>query len=201
VAKTKKDSNWNKFIGWLMLIAGVIGVIAALMLSIEYINHLRNPHYVPVCNLNPIFICITVSTSSQAHIIGFYNPLLGLISYGAVTAIGVAILAGGKFKTWFWRLVNIGAFLAVAFVTWLQFETLYRIGALCIFCMITWAVTIPLFWYVSLYNLKSGYVTLPNRLKRLGNFFIRHHTDSLLVWFLIIVALILKRFWYFFGNF
>ncbi|PRC62285.1 hypothetical protein C6A85_03910, partial [Mycobacterium sp. ITM-2017-0098] len=30
------------------------------------------------------------------------------------------------------------------FVHWLIFQSLYRIGALCPYCMVVWAVTIPL---------------------------------------------------------
>jgi uncharacterized membrane protein len=184
----------------LMLVAGIIGLIAAAALTLEYINHLKNPHYVPVCNLNPVFSCSSVMTSSQAHAFGIPNELVGVAGYAAIAAIGAAILAGGIFKRRFWQLINFGLLLAVAFITWLQFETLYRIGALCIFCMITWVATLPLFWYVTLYNLKAENIALPRPLRRCAAFVIRHHADILLSWFLLIVILVLKRFWYFFGN-
>ena len=183
-----------------MVVGGAIGTLAATALTLELINSLRNPHYIPVCNLNPIFSCSSVMQSHQAQAFGFPNEIIGIAGFAAVAAIGVATLAGGRFKPWLWKLVNLGLLGAVAFITWLQFETLYRIGALCIFCMVTWVVTIPLFWYVSLYNLQSGHISFPKPLKRLGDFFIRHHTDALLVWFLVIIALVLKRFWYYFGN-
>lgn len=186
--------------GWLMLIAGLVGLLAAIMLSIEYVNHLKNPHYVPVCNLNPIFSCSSVMSSAQAHLFGFPNEFIGIAGFGAVTALGIALLAGAAFKNWYWRLINIGVLLAVIFISWLQFETLYRIGALCIFCMITWVATIPLFWYTSLHNLKNGAIKPPKLLNGLSNFIIRHHADILLSWFLLIVVLVLKRFWYYFGN-
>lgn len=197
-----KNKGWSlaRIFPWLLLIAGAIGVLASLMLSIEKIDALKNPHYVPVCNLNPIFSCSTVSGSDQAEAFGFYNPLLGLVGYAAVATVGLAMLAGARFKRWFWQVIQVGLLFAVGFIAWLQFETLYRIGALCLFCMVTWAVTIPAFWYTTMYNLDEANLKPPKRLAGLATFVRRHHLDILVVWFLIIIALILKRFWYYFGN-
>jgi uncharacterized membrane protein len=163
-------------------------------------DRLKNPHFVPVCNLNPILSCTSVANSSQAHAFGFPNYFIGTAGYAAVAAIGAAMLAGAKLKRWFWRLVEIGLLFAVGFLTWLQFQTLYRIGALCIFCMIVWVCTIPMFWYTTLYNLQMGHIGTPARLRRLVSFLRRHHGDILILWFLIIIALILKRFWYYWST-
>jgi uncharacterized membrane protein len=185
---------------WLLLIGGIIAMIASIMLSIEVFDRLKNPHFVPVCNLNPILSCTSVANSSQAHAFGFPNYFIGTAGYAAVAAIGAAMLAGAKLKRWFWRLVEIGLLFAVGFLTWLQFQTLYRIGALCIFCMIVWVCTIPMFWYTTLYNLQMGHIGTPARLRRLVSFLRRHHGDILILWFLIIIALILKRFWYYWST-
>lgn len=204
-AKTKSAAvpiSWTliRVLPWLLFIGGLVGVIASLALSIERFDALANPHYRPVCNLNPIFSCSTVSSSHQAKAFGFYNPFVGLPGYGAVAAIGVAMLAGAKFKRWFWQLTQLGLTFAVAFITWLQFQTLYRIGALCLFCMIAWVATIPIFWYTTLYNLRVGNLPVSKKYKRTVEFLQRHHGDILLVWFLIIIALILKRFWYYWST-
>src|SRR5205809_774179 len=146
---------------WLLLIGGLIVTWAALMLSIEVYDRLKNPAYVPVCNLNPVLSCTSVADSNQSHLFGFPNYYLGVAGYAAVATIGFAMLAGAKFKRWFWQIVEFGMIGAFAFITWLQFETLYRIGALCIFCMITWACTGPLFWYTTLYNFREGNIKNP----------------------------------------
>lgn len=107
------------------------------------------------------------------------------------------MLAGAKFKRWFWQAMQIGLALSIVFITWLQFQSLYRIGALCIFCMVVWAVTIPIFWYTTLYNLREGYIRTPKKLAGVVAFIQKHHGDILLLWLLIIIALILRRFWYY----
>lgn len=183
-----------------MLVGGLIGALASSILTFELIHILENPSYQPVCNLNPIFSCASVTTSDQAHAFGFPNEFLGIAGYVAVATIGAGILAGASYKRWFWRALNIGLVLAVAFVTWLQFQTMYRIGALCLFCMVVWAVTLPMFWYTLLYSLKEGHIPSPKKLNKLILFAQRHHGDILLAWFLLLVVLIGKRFWYYWST-
>src|SRR5437868_7128426 len=167
IVQSKTDTKWTleKILPWLLLIGGVIALVASIMLSIEVFDRLKNPHYVPVCNLNPILSCTSVADSKQAHAFGFPNYFIGIAGYAIVAAIGVVLLAGAKLAKWFWKLFEVGLLFAVAFVTWLQFETLYRIGALCIFCMIVWVCTIPIFLYTTLYNIQTGNLTVPSRFK------------------------------------
>ncbi len=197
-----KASRWTleAILTWIMVAGGAVATAASTMLSVEVFDRLKNPAFVPVCNLNPILSCTSVADSNQAHAFGFPNYFIGIGGYAAVMAFGLALLAGGAFTRWLWRLILLGLTFAVAFVTWLQFETLYRIGALCIFCMIVWACTIPLFWYTFLYEIGAGHISVPARLKRPAAFIRRHHGDILLLWFLIIIALILKRFWYYWST-
>lgn len=199
-SRPAEPTKLDRYLPWLMFIAGAIATLASVMLAIEVFDRLKDPTFVPVCNLNPILSCTNVADSAQAHAFGFPNYFIGIAGYAAVTAIGVAILAGGRFRRWFWRLIEAGLLLAVAFLTWLQFETLYRIGALCIFCMIVWVTTIPIFWYATLYNFRQGHITTPKWASRAVSFAQRHHGDILLLWFLIIIALILKRFWYYWSS-
>lgn len=195
--KAKKGWSLSRSLPWLLLIGGAIGTLASLLLTIEVFNRLQDPGFVPICNLNPIFSCTSVADSPQSHLFGFPNYFIGIAGYAAVAVIGLAMLAGATFKRWFWQLINAGFFFAVAFATWLQFETLYRIGALCLFCMIVWAVTIPIFWYTLLWSLREGHLKTPKKITGLVNFAQRHHVDILVLWYLIIILLILKRFWYY----
>jgi uncharacterized membrane protein len=190
----------ERYLPWLLLFAGAVALVASTMLATEVFQHLKRTSYVPVCNLNPIFSCTSVADSPQAHAFGFPNYFIGIAGFAIVMAAGVALLAAARPARWAWRLLNAGLLFAVGFVSWLQFETLYRIGALCLFCMIVWAATIPAFWYLTLYNLRAGNIKTSRRAQRAVNFAQRHHGDILLLWFLIIIALILKRFWYYWST-
>jgi uncharacterized membrane protein len=180
---------------WLLLIGGSIGFLAAFVLTVEKMALLANPLYVPSCSINPVLSCGSVMTKPQAQVFGFANSLLGIAGFAAVLTIGAALLAGAQFRRWFWLGLQAGVVFGVVFVTWLMFQSLYSIGALCPYCMLVWAVTIPIFWYVTLYNLSV--TSLPPSARAIANGAIRYHTVVLAIWFVIILVLIASRFWSF----
>lgn len=182
---------------WILVIGGFIGLAAASMLTIEKIELIKNPAYVPTCNLNPILSCGSVMKTAQASVFGFPNALLGLIGYSVVITVGMALLAGATFKRWFWLGLQLGTILGVVFVHWLMYQSIFNIQALCPYCMVVWSVTIPIFWYTTLYNLRTGVIVTPASLKKLVAFLQKHHGDVLLVWFLAIIGVILHHFWYY----
>ncbi len=205
MAKVKKKiapsrRTLGQILPWLLLVSGIIALLASITLSVEVFDRLKNPSHVPVCNLNPVLSCTSVADSAQSHAFGVPNYFIGIAGYAVVATVGLALLAGAQFKRWFWQIFNFGLLLAMIFITWLQFETLYRIGALCIFCMIVWVTTAPMFLYITLYNLRAGNVKAPKRLGPVVVFAQRHHGDILLTWFLIIIVLIGKRFWYYWST-
>ncbi len=193
--KTLKD-----VLPWILILGGSIATLSSILLANEVFQRLKDPHFVPVCNLNPVLSCTSVADSAQAHVFGFPNYFLGIAGFAAILTVGLAMLAGAVFKRWFWLVIEAGLVFATIFVTWLQYQTIYRIGALCIFCMIVWVCTIPIFWYTTLYNLREGNIHTPRRLKRVVGFVQTYHGEILLVWFLLIIILILKRFWYYWST-
>ncbi|MEU6711440.1 vitamin K epoxide reductase family protein [Nonomuraea sp. NPDC046802] len=172
----------------LLLIGGGVGLIAAFVLTIEKIALLEDPAYVPSCSINPVLSCGSIMRTPQAEIFGFPNPLLGIAGFAIVTMVGAALLAGARFRPWFWLGLQAGATAGVVLVHWLIVQSLYTIGALCPYCMIVWAVTVPIFWYVTLRNLVARNLPLARTLTD-------YHTVPLTVWFLVIVAMIGVRFW------
>jgi len=198
--QSTKKWTLERVLPWLLLIAGIIGLVASFTLSIEKIEVLKNPDYVATCDINPVISCGSVMRSDQAEVFGFPNPFMGLIGFSAVATVGGALLAGARFKRWFWIAFQIGLLFAIGFVHWLFFQTVYRIGALCPYCMVVWSVTIPAFWYTLLYNLRAGNIKTPANWSKTIGFLQRHHLDILIAWYLIIIVLILNHFWYYFGT-
>lgn len=197
VANTKTQRTLAQVLPYILLIGGIIGVICAAMLTVEKFNLLKNPNANLLCDLNPIVACGPVINTPQASAFGFPNPIIGLVGFGMVAVIGAGLLAGATFKRWFWLGLQAGVTFGVAFVTWLQFQSIYRIGALCPFCMVVWSVMIPIFWYTTLYNLREGHIRVPARLKSFNAFLQRHHGDVLIAWFLILIGIITHHFWYY----
>jgi len=179
-----------RLLPWLLLIGGAIGLLAASVLTVEKIAILRDPTYVPSCSINPVLSCGSVMTKPQAEAFGFPNPLLGIAGFAIVASIGAALLAGAAFRRWFWLGLQAGATFGVVFVHWLIFQSLYRIGALCPYCMAVWTVTIAIFWYVTLHNL-NRYLPAPPTLSLIT----RYHGVVLTAWTVLLLALIGEQFW------
>lgn len=185
---------------WILVIGGLIGILASVMITIEKFDLASNPHYQPVCDLNPIISCGSVMASEQAHAFGFMNTYIGLIGFPVVLTIGMSILAGARLKRWFWQGLQIGLSLGILFAYWLLFESVFRIRALCPYCLSVDFVLTIMFWYVTLYNFYEGILILPARLKSTGQIVKRHHLDILILWFAVVIAVVLKHFWYYFGH-
>lgn len=185
----------SRRLGGLLLGGGLIGLLAATVLLVEKIELLKNPDYIPTCNINPILSCGSVMNTPQAAAFGLPNPVIGIAGFTAVAVVGAALLAGGEFHRWFQAATQVGVTFAVIFIHWLIYQSLYVIGALCPYCMVVWAVTIPLFWYTTLATFQPLRNRSPGWMRQLVATATNYHTVVLTVWYLLIIALIAQRFW------
>jgi uncharacterized membrane protein len=147
-------------IGLLLMVSGVIGWLAALRLTVDDWRLLKDPAYQPACNLSPVVGCGSVMSSRQGSLFGFPNMLLGLGAFAAVAALGVAVLTGARLHRSLWLTLKAGAFAGVVLVHWLIYRSLYELNKICPYCALVWVITIGLFWYVTLHNLKHGNIPL-----------------------------------------
>jgi uncharacterized membrane protein len=192
----------EKALPWILVVTGIVGLICSFIISLDKMKLLENPSFQPACDLNPIVACGSVMKSAQGSAFNFPNPWLGLAAFAVLLTVGVAILAGAKFKRWFWQGLLAGCALGLAFAYWLLWESVYRIHALCPYCLTVDVVVITTSWYVLQYNLKTGNIKLPKgKVFAAGQKFIRrHHLDILILWFIVLIAIILNHFWYYFGQ-
>lgn len=140
-----------------LILFGIVGWIASFGLTLERLHVAEFPDAATSCDISPFISCKSVMLSEQAALLGFPNPLIGIAAFFAPIVVGMAIFAGAKFKSWFWQLFLLAHFGAFAFVIWLFTQSVYQIGALCLYCMVAWSATIPLFWSVLGHNLKEGF--------------------------------------------
>lgn len=194
-ASDAADGPARPAFAWLLTVCGGIGLLAAAILLVEKMALLRDPAYVPSCSINPVLSCGSIMTTPQAEAFGFPNPLLGVASFSVVTTIGVTLLAGARPARWFWRGLQAGTTAGLVFVHWLILQSLYRIGALCPYCMIVWVVTIALFVAVTSHNLASRAIPAPDAVTRLT----AYAPTLVVAWLLVIAALIAVRFWDYFS--
>ncbi len=180
---------------WWVLIAGVIGLCAAMALTVEKFELLLNPHYVPSCNFNPIVSCGSVMTTPQASVLGFPNPLLGLMGFTVVVVTGVLAVAKVRLPQWYWIGLTLGTLVGAAMVHWLIFQSLYRIGALCPYCMVVWAVTIPLLVVLAFIVFRPVLDRGDSTRATMARVLYQWRWSLVTLWFTAVFLLIMVRFW------
>ena len=149
----------------LLVLTGAAGLLASWVITLDKFKLLEDPDFTPGCSLNPVVSCGSVMKSDQASAFGFPNPMLGLVAYAVVICVGVGLLAGARFPRWYWLVLDAGCLFGVGFVSWLQFESLYRINALCLWCCLAWVATILMFWYVTSFNVRGQFLPAPGALR------------------------------------
>src|SRR3954462_6085000 len=172
-----------------VLIAGAVGLAAALTLTVEKIEILINPDYVPSCSINPVLSCGSVMITPQASAFGFPNPLIGIVSFTIVVVTGVLAVTRVRLPRWYWVGLTGGTLLGAAFIHWLIFQSLYRIGALCPYCMGVWAVTIPLLVVV------ASTARQPLQSNPVARVLYTWRWSLVALWFTALILMILMRFW------
>jgi uncharacterized membrane protein len=177
---------------WWVLIAGVVGLVASMALTIEKFKILLDPHYVPPCNVNPIVSCGSVMTTPQASLLGFPNPLLGIIGFTVVMVTGVLAVAKVPLPQWYWIGLTVGTLIGATLVHWLIFQSLYRIGALCPYCMVVWAVTIPLLVVLVSIVFRPALERGDSAVARV---LYQWRWSIVTLWFTAVFLLIMVRFW------
>ncbi|HEY1838813.1 MAG TPA: vitamin K epoxide reductase family protein [Mycobacterium sp.] len=177
---------------WWILIAGVLGLISSATLTVEKIEILLNPSYVPSCNINPIVSCGSVMTTPQASALGFPNSLIGIGAFAVVTVTGVLAITKVPLPHWYWIGMTLGTLAGAGFVHWLIFQSLYRIGALCPYCMVVWVATISLLVVVASIAFGPAGEDRGGLVAR-GLYHWRWSIATL--WFTAVFLLIVARFW------
>jgi uncharacterized membrane protein len=175
---------------WILVVCGLIGLVAAIELIIQKISVLSDPDFVPNCDINPVLSCGSVISTEQASLFGFPNPVLGVIGFTIVIMFGALLFTDVELPRSMWLGLNLGALAGMVFVIWLVSQSLYVIGALCPWCMVVWAVTIPIFWQVTTDNLATERLSLG---KSLSEIIVTLKWILIASSYLIIMALIFIR--------
>ncbi|MBO0885506.1 MAG: vitamin K epoxide reductase family protein [Mycobacterium sp.] len=180
---------------WWVLIAGVMGLIASMTLTIEKVDILTSSSYTPSCNVNPIVSCGSVMTTPQASVLGFPNPLIGIAAFTVVVVTGVLAVTKVQLPRWYWVGLAAASLAGAAFVHWLIFQSLYRIGALCPYCIVVWVATISLLVVFA----SIAFRPVADRPEGHSSAVVRelyHWRWSIVaLWFTAVALMILTRFW------
>lgn len=177
----------TRTVGAVLLAGGLVGAVVSLLLLLDKLALLADPTFVPSCSVDPVLSCGTIMKTWQASLLGFPNPVIGLLTFPVAAAAGALVLGGVALPRWAWWSLQAGTTLGLLFVHWLIVQSLAVIHALCPWCMVAWVAVIAMFWFTTVQNLRAGLLGgAPATL--------RHHGWGLAVWYLAIVAAIVATF-------
>ena len=196
----KSSLTLKNCLPYILMIAGVIGVIASFTLTYDKIQLLQNSDYSPPCNINPVFSCGSVMKAEQASLLGVPNSVFGLIAFSMLFTFGFLLAGGAKVKRTVWLGAQLAATAGVVFMHYLFFQGVVRINTICPWCFLVWIITIPVFWYITQFNLQQQNIKLPAALAPVSAFVQKHHLDILIIWYLIIIGILLQHFWYYWST-
>ncbi|HRN29920.1 MAG TPA: vitamin K epoxide reductase family protein [Terrimesophilobacter sp.] len=178
---------------------GLIALYASFQLTVDRIRLLQNPDVVLFCDISPFVSCGPVMESHPGMVFGFPNPIIGLVAFTVMVTSGMAVLAGARFKPWYWIGLQLGLTFAGVFITWLQAQSMWNIGALCLWCMVVWATTIPMAVLTTSYALANGQWFSEQRGvswgRRFGRWMHDYRWTLIALWYLAIIAAITATFY------
>ena len=129
---------------------------------------LQNPGGKLSCDLNPLIGCSGFFNSDYNTLFfGAPNALFGLMFFSGVVALGLALLGGARLPSWMWRLLSLGMAAAAAWILWFQYTSIFVEGALCPYCIVTWAATIPLIVHVLARSFGAGHLPAGDGVRRI----------------------------------
>lgn len=185
----------SRALAWLLAFGGAVGLTAALILTIDKMAILQDTtdgtSTALACDFSAWVSCSDVIASSQSDAFGFPNSLIGVVGFTIVLTSGVWLTARESLPRFFWLGLQAGVVFAIASVTWLQYQSIFQIKALCPYCMVVWTVTIPIFFYVSLRNAQA---VAPG--SRIIHAIANWHALILALWYAAVLAAI----WFQFGD-
>ncbi|MHA7275984.1 vitamin K epoxide reductase family protein [Arthrobacter sp. Hz1] len=138
------------------MITGLVGWLASGQLVLERLAVYADPNYVTSCDVNAFVSCGEVFKTWQASLLGFPNPLLGIVAFSVVITTGGMLLAGAVVARWYWRSLQVGVSLGMVFTIWLWTQALFAIGILCLYCLVVWAAMIVLTTFLTSRNMLRG---------------------------------------------
>ncbi len=196
-----------KYYPHLLITLSVVGLLASSILMNDTVKLAANPDVELPCNINPLLSCTSIATKWQSHVFGFPNPILGIISFSMLIALGLSLiyhvipeddhptsLKLREARRYFWTLVNYGTLASLLFVGWFAYQSIYNIGSLCLYCMIVWSVTWPIFLYTTVWNIKEGHFSFNKVHRGLDNFLTKNHLKLLVAWYLLLALLVFIQF-------
>lgn len=129
---------------WLLIIGSLIGIAACWELMTSELILIRQPLANLSCDINPLVSCGDSLNVWQGNLLGVPNSFIGAMAFAVLLFVGALLACGQRLPRWVWWGLTAGTVIGIGFVVWFLTVSILAFGKLCPFCMVIWAVTIPI---------------------------------------------------------
>ena len=91
-----EPATTSRATGGVLLVGGLVGAVVSLLLLLDKLALLADPTFVPSCSIDPVLSCGTIMRTAQASVLGFPNPVIGLVTFPVAAALGARCSAGPR---------------------------------------------------------------------------------------------------------
>ena len=139
--KIKNINEWN-----VLIIGSFIGLVASFIQIIERINYAENPTSNLLCNINSALSCSNVFSGWQSSVFGFSNSIMCLTFFSIMFGIALS----GRFNKGFSKILGLVmhffSLFFLLFGAWYLHQSVFSIGAICLFCIFCYSGVIAINW-------------------------------------------------------
>lgn len=129
---------------WVLSAASAVGLLASFIQTIERIDYARNPKIPLTCDVNTIFSCSNVFDAWQSSVFGFSNSLMCIVFFTLSLGVGLAGATGSQLARNLRYVLHFFAVFFLGFGAWYLWQSTYKIGYICIFCIACYGAVIAM---------------------------------------------------------
>lgn len=152
------DLAWRRRSALVMALAALLGLVSAMVLSIEAWRLAMDSSASFGCDVNSVLSCSAVARTPQARVLGFPNAFLGIAFEAVILALALALAAGVRFPRWYQLGAALLASGGLVFALWLFGQSYFVIHVLCPWCLVTAATTVLVFATMMRISVREGAV-------------------------------------------
>lgn len=161
------DPAWRRRSALLMALAALLGLVSAMVLSVEAWRLAMDSSASFGCDVNSVLSCSAVARTPQARVLGFPNAFLGIAFEAVILALALALAAGVRFPKWYQLGAALLATGGLVFALWLFGQSYFVIHVLCPWCLVTAATTVLIFATMMRISLREGAIRAPEGIRRI----------------------------------
>ncbi len=141
----------------LWIVTAAVAWTVSFLLYREYVGQLSDAPPMLSCDISPFITCGPSLLTPAGNLLGFTNAILGMTLFlGPIFAAVGALAAPGGMRAWYWRVFAVFVLGGYVLVHAFAYRSIFEFGSLCPWCLIVWLMTIPLFWSVAGWTLRTG---------------------------------------------